>query len=111
MSAMAALVGMTVLLGWVDWSALGRWARPHVVPLALFAAAAGGLVVAVGRLRGRRAPRVRAAGLSWWIVAADGVAVAVVGWGATNWLLSEASTAKDPGAARVEAIKTAAGTC
>ncbi|MBP2321552.1 hypothetical protein JOF56_001937 [Kibdelosporangium banguiense] len=39
------------------------------------------------------------------MVAAAGV-VAAVAWGATAWLLGEANQAKDPAAARVEAIKT-----
>ncbi len=44
--------------------------------------------------------------MSWWVVAAGGVVVAGVAWGATAWLLSEAAQAQDPAAARVEAIKT-----
>jgi hypothetical protein len=52
--------------------------------------------------------------LSWWVVAAALFVVALVAWGTTAWLLSEANHAKDVAAARVDAIKTglsiAAGT-
>ncbi|WP_207925869.1 pentapeptide repeat-containing protein [Actinocrispum wychmicini] len=47
--------------------------------------------------------------LSWWIVALGGAVVAGVTWGATAWLLEEANQAKDPAAARVEAVKTGLG--
>ncbi len=47
--------------------------------------------------------------MSWWVVAAAAIVVVVVAWAATSWLLSEASAAKDPGAARVDAIKTGLG--
>ncbi len=109
LSGAALLTGMTVLFGWVDWLAFGKWARPHAVPLALFAAAGGGLIAAGWRLRGQRAPRTRASGMSWWIVPAAAIVVVVVAWGTTNWLLGEAAAAKDPGAARVDAIKTGLG--
>ncbi|MFI5583391.1 pentapeptide repeat-containing protein [Amycolatopsis sp. NPDC051758] len=109
LSGAALLAGMTVLFGWVDWPALGRWARPHAVPLALFAAAGVGMTAAGWRLRGQHAPRTRASGMSWWVVAAAAIVVVVVAWVATNWLLGEATAAKDPGAARVDAIKTGLG--
>ncbi|MEU8630929.1 pentapeptide repeat-containing protein [Amycolatopsis sp. NPDC048633] len=109
LSGAALLAGMTVLFGWVDWPALGRWARPNAVPLALFAAAGVGLSAAGWRLRGQHAPRTRVPGMSWWVVAAAAIVVVVVAWVATNWLLGEAATAKDSGAARVDAIKTGLG--
>ncbi|MEV6619807.1 pentapeptide repeat-containing protein [Amycolatopsis sp. NPDC051106] len=109
LSGAALLAGMTVLFGWVDWPALGRWARPHAVPLAMFAAAGAGMTAAGWRLRGQHAPRTRASGMSWWVVATAAIVVVVVAWVATNWLLGEATAAKDPGAARVDAIKTGLG--
>lgn len=109
LSGAALLAGMTVLFGWIDWLALGRWARPNAVPLALFVAAGTGMVAAGWRLRGQHAPRTRASGLSWWVVVAAAIVVVVVAWVATNWLLGEASAAKDAGAARVDAIKTGLG--
>jgi hypothetical protein len=47
--------------------------------------------------------------LSWWAVVAAAAVLAAVVWGATAWLLREAGSAKDPAAARVEAIKTGLG--
>ncbi|MCR6486161.1 pentapeptide repeat-containing protein [Amycolatopsis sp. OK19-0408] len=47
--------------------------------------------------------------MSWWVVVAAAIVVVVVAWVATNWLLGEAASAKDPGAARVDAIKTGLG--
>ncbi|MGV9368166.1 hypothetical protein ACWDN5_46225, partial [Amycolatopsis sp. NPDC003731] len=108
----ALLAAALVLSGWMDWSALGRWARPLAVPLALLAVAASGLVVAVARRRGERAPRARASAMSWWVVVAAAIVVAAVGWAATSWLLGEANQAGDAdkrAAARVEAIKTGLG--
>ncbi|UOZ09016.1 pentapeptide repeat-containing protein [Amycolatopsis sp. WQ 127309] len=109
LSGAALLAGMTVLFGWIDWLALGQWARPHAVPIALFAAAGIGVTAAGWRLRGQRAPRTRASGMSWWVVVGAAIVVVVVAWVATNWLLGEAAAAKDPGAARVDAIKTGLG--
>ncbi|MET8848475.1 pentapeptide repeat-containing protein [Amycolatopsis sp. NPDC004625] len=113
LSGVALLAAMVVQSGWVDWPALGRWARPLAVPLALLAVAVGGLVIAVARRRGERAPqtrRARAAGMSWWVVVAAAIVVAAVGWAATSWLLGEADQAgTGRSAARVEAIKTGLG--
>lgn len=100
---------MTLLFGWVDWPTLAQWARPRAMTLALFAVAAAGVVAAGWRMRGPRASGTRAAGMSWWVVLAAAIVVVVVAWGATSWLLGEASAAKDPGAARVDAIKTGLG--
>ncbi|MBB5856491.1 hypothetical protein ACFQ05_26765 [Amycolatopsis umgeniensis] len=109
LSAAALLAGMTLLFGWVDWAAVGRWARPRAVPMALFAMAVAGAVAAWWRLRGPKAPRTRAPGINRWVLLAAAVVVVFAAWGATTWLLGEASAAKDPGAARVDAIKTGLG--
>ncbi len=112
LSGVALLAGMVVLFEWVDWPALGDWARPLAVPLSLFAVATGGLAVAVARRRDEQAPRTRPVGMSWWVVVAAAVVVAAVGWAATSWLLGEANRAGDAdkrAAARVEAIKTGLG--
>jgi uncharacterized protein YjbI with pentapeptide repeats len=111
LSGVALLAGMAVLLGWVDWPTLGRWARPLAVPLALFAVAGGGVAAAVARLLGDRATRARAAGMSWWFVVAATIVIGV-GWVATSWLLNEAgqaTTADAKASARVEALKTGLG--
>lgn len=47
--------------------------------------------------------------LSWSVVAVAALVITAVGWGATGWLLAEAAKAKDPSAAKVEAIKTGLG--
>ncbi len=47
--------------------------------------------------------------MTWWVVIAAAIVVIIVAWVATNWLLGEATAAKDPGAARVDAIKTGLG--
>lgn len=100
-------VGVATAAGWVDWPALGQWLRPHVGLVVVFGMGGALLATAVtravqGAWRRRSAPRT----LSWWVVTAAGVVVAGVAWGATTWLLREADQAKDPAAARVEAIKT-----
>ncbi len=61
------------------------------------------------RKPGDRGPGIRTFGMSWWVVTGAAVVVVVVAWAATGWLLDEAAAAKDPGAARVEAIKTGLG--
>lgn len=113
LSGVALVSGIAVLLGWVDWPALGRWARPSAVPVALFAVTFTGLAVARrARRRGERAPRTRAAAMSWWLVVVAAIVVAAVGWVATSWLLGEADRAGDAdkrALARVEAIKTGLG--
>lgn len=97
--------GLGTAAGWVDWPALGRWLAPHAALLVLFGVAAGLLTTALARALHRAQGRPAALVLSWWMVAAAGAVVVGVAWGATAWLLSEASQAKDPAAARVEAIK------
>jgi hypothetical protein len=101
--------GVATAAGWVDWPALGQWLRPRTGLVAMFGI--GGVLLAAAVTRAvRRAPHRRRRGspraLSWWVIAAGGVVVAGVAWGATAWLLSEAEQARDPAAARVEAIKT-----
>jgi uncharacterized protein YjbI with pentapeptide repeats len=102
--------------GWVDWPALGQWLAPHLVVtgLSVVAVLLSGAAVR-RRVPQRRWPRWlvsdrrvdrRVAPLSWWMVAAAAVVVAGVAWGATDALLHEANGAKDPAAARVDAIKT-----
>ncbi|MET8993739.1 pentapeptide repeat-containing protein [Amycolatopsis sp. NPDC004169] len=57
---------------------------------------------------GLHAPRTRT-GVSWQVVIAAAVVVVAVGWVAIDWLLEQAAAAKDPGSARVDAIKTGLG--
>jgi hypothetical protein len=82
---------------------------PHTVPLVLFTVAALFAAIGIRLFRGRRPPDAQRLPLSCWTVGAAMIVIVVVTWGATSWLLSEASTAKDVGAARVEAIKTGLG--
>lgn len=114
--AVAGLVvlaaGVATAAGWVDWPALGQWLWPRTGLVVMFGI--GGVLLAAAVIRAvRRAPRRRRweapRALSWWVIAAGGVVVVVVAWGATAWLLNEADQAKDPAAARVEAIKTGLG--
>ncbi|MEV6824018.1 pentapeptide repeat-containing protein [Amycolatopsis sp. NPDC051102] len=102
----------------VDWPALGRWLRLHPLFLGKLAAlvAAAAITVrlwwrllsrALSRYRARRTPRP--VGVSWTVVAGAALVVGGVAWGATTLLLGEADRARDPGAARVEAIKTGLG--
>lgn len=101
--------GAATAVGWVAWPALGQWLLPHAGLVVMFGI--GGVLLATAVVRAvRGAPRRRRRGapraLSWWVIAAGGVVVVGVAWGATAWLLGEADQAKDPAAARVEAIKT-----
>ncbi|WP_328647387.1 pentapeptide repeat-containing protein [Amycolatopsis sp. NBC_00348] len=111
-TAMLAASGTLMMVGLVtaiDWPTVGRWAKPHAVPLVFFTVAA---MVGTAGILLRRRLRPRTAGtppLSWWVVVAAAVVVGLTAWGATSWLLTEAGTAKDKGAARVEAIKTGLG--
>ncbi|WP_410631218.1 hypothetical protein [Amycolatopsis sp. cmx-4-83] len=41
LGGVALLAGGVGLAGWVDWPAVGRWARPHAPSFALFAVGAG----------------------------------------------------------------------
>lgn len=105
------LVGVVLSSGWIDWPRLGQWSGRRAPWLAAFAAAA--MFAGVGGWtwwwKSKQPPRRRAPGLSWWTVVAAGVVVGVVAWGATSWLLTEANSANDRGAARVDAIKTGLG--
>ena len=111
-----AAAAVATATGWVDWAALGAWLRPHLVVTALSGMA---VLLLGGALRqlvpwrrwprwlvGDRRPDRRVPPLSWWMVAAAAIVVAGVAWGATAALLHEANGAKDPAAARVDAIKT-----
>lgn len=97
------VIALTVAFGWVDWRSVGRELRPVAVELVLFGLAVALLGAATSHLLPGRRPTPT---VSWWAVAAAGAVVVAVAWGATSWLLAEAGRAKDPAAARVEAIKT-----
>lgn len=109
---MLLAVAVTVVTGWVDWVAVGAWARPRAVLLGLWLLG-GLLLVGAGyswwsaRRPGpaRRGVR-RSPPLSWWAVGVAALVIAGVVWGATTWLLGKA--AGNP-AAEVEAIKTGLG--
>ncbi|MEV5715390.1 pentapeptide repeat-containing protein [Amycolatopsis mediterranei] len=105
------LVGVTLLFDWVDWPSLARWSQSRAPWLAAFAAAV--TFASVGgwtwRSTATEPSRKRTPGLSWWIVVTAAVVVGLVAWGATSWLLNEANSANDRGAARVDAIKTGLG--
>jgi uncharacterized protein YjbI with pentapeptide repeats len=110
MGGVSLLVAVSVLLGWPDWDGLGRWARLHAALLTLLTVTVVCVAVGVRLLvRGGQAPSSRVPAMSWWIVAGAAVVVTLVAWRATSWLLGEAATAKDVGAARVDAIKTGLG--
>jgi hypothetical protein len=98
--------GVASAAGWIDRSAVAGWAGRHAGWLVVFGLA--GALISTGFMSAaRRAPTRRAVpALSWWVVAAAAAVVAAVAWGATAALLREADQAKDPAAARVEAIKT-----
>jgi hypothetical protein len=108
--AAALLVLWAVLqFEWVNWTSLGNWVRSQTPRIAVLGGAA--VFALVGGIAWWRAPKrsAWAPGLSWWVVVAGAVTVAVVAWGATDWLLGEADGAVDRGAARVNAIKTSLG--
>ncbi|MEV4599484.1 pentapeptide repeat-containing protein [Amycolatopsis sp. NPDC049253] len=94
---------------WINWSAAGSWLKAHA-PQVVFVVVAVILVVAAGRVwfRKPRHPSTPVQ-LTWRVVALAGTIVCVVAWGATSWLLTEADSATDRGAARVDAIKTGLG--
>jgi hypothetical protein len=72
-AGVTALLGTTLMFDWVkliDWPAVGRWARPQLPSLALFALTLA--FVATGAVKAVKTPppkRGRPAGLSWWVVA------------------------------------------
>ncbi|WIV52936.1 pentapeptide repeat-containing protein [Amycolatopsis nalaikhensis] len=109
LGGLSLLVAVSVLLGWPDWAAVGRWGRPHAIALVLLAVTAVCVVAGIWLLRGGRAPSARTPVMSWWFVAGAAVVVIMVAWGAMSWLLGEASAATDVGAVRVDAIKTGLG--
>src|SRR4051794_22824392 len=88
--------GMTTAAGWVDWSALVRWLRPHGPWVVLCGVGAALMAAAVTHGRRQEPPRRTVSALSWWTIAAGGAVIASVAWGATAWLLGEADQAKDP---------------
>jgi hypothetical protein len=100
-------IWLTMVFGWVDWSAVVRWVRPRPVPIVLVGLVVLLLGAAVWTLRrGVRPKSPPARALSWWMFAVAAMVVIAVAWVATSWLLAEANAAKDPAAARVEAVKT-----
>ena len=103
------LLAGTIWFGWVDWPAIRRWATGYALALAL--AAGGVALVAAGLVRGmaRRRENRRRPPLSWGAIALGIALVLGVAWGATSWLLDQAGNAKDPAAARVDAVKTGLG--
>ena len=108
-AGVAVLVaGLVTAAGWVDWLGVGRWLQARAG--AATAVVVGGvlLVLAARRQWPRASPRASRT-LSWSVVAVGGALVAAVTWGATGWLLQQAERAKDPAAARVEAVKTGLG--
>jgi len=104
-----ALLWSSVAFGWIDWTAVGNWVQERATAVALLGVSlsliCGGLWVFLAR----RPRTTRPPALSWSVVAVAALVIAAVGWSATSWLLAEAATAKDPSAARVEAIKTGLG--
>uniref|UniRef100_UPI003F499C8B pentapeptide repeat-containing protein n=1 Tax=Actinokineospora sp. CA-119265 TaxID=3239890 RepID=UPI003F499C8B len=100
----------SVVFAWWDWEAVGRWVSVHAVVLVL---AAGGVLLlgaaGVDLRGGRRRDRSRRPPLSWWAITAGAVAVGVVSWTATVWLLGEADGSVDRASARVNAVKTGLG--
>jgi len=106
-----SLTAVTILdmSGIVDAAGGAQWIGAHAVPIVSLGL--GIAFVAVGFstlwLRARPPKQVRSTiALSRWTVATAGAIVVIVAWGATAWLLREASHATDVAATRVEAIKT-----
>ncbi|MFD4676493.1 pentapeptide repeat-containing protein [Lentzea sp. NPDC058450] len=103
----AVAAALSVISGWPDWIAVGRATRPHLPEVALLIIAVVLLAITVRRLivpPKEKSPDTL--NLSGWTVAACGAIVIAVGWLTTSWLLTQANQAKDPAAARIEAIKT-----
>jgi uncharacterized protein YjbI with pentapeptide repeats len=105
----AVLLWSSVAFGWSDWPTVGRWFQDRAAEVVLLGVAVLLVGAGVQTLLVKRRRTVRAPALSWWVVAAAACVVGVVAWGATSWLLVAASSANDPSAARVEAIKTGLG--
>ncbi|WP_169735443.1 pentapeptide repeat-containing protein [Actinokineospora inagensis] len=99
--------GLTAMTGWVNWAAVGRALQPYAFGIGLIAV--GGVVVAAGWLHRPPAKRIPMPALTWWAVLLAVIVVVVVTYAATVWLLHEAANATDPGAARVNAVKTGLG--
>ncbi|MFD4669162.1 hypothetical protein ACFWNN_05455 [Lentzea sp. NPDC058450] len=102
------LFGAIISIGPIDWTAAAGFLQRHALQIALF----GGGFALLGLALRRRPRRPASLVLNPALIAGAAVAVALIGWGATSWLLSEANQA--PAAARpqarVEAIKTGLGT-
>ena len=104
----------TALATVVDWALAARWLTEKVL-LFVGLLFVGLLLIAWGLVRHSRARSHasdrsnQSSPLSWWAVATAGTIIACVTVGATAWLLREANSAKDPPAARVEALKTGLG--
>ncbi|MFC3898141.1 pentapeptide repeat-containing protein [Lentzea rhizosphaerae] len=103
----AVSASLSAMSGWPDWIAVVRTARPYLPQASFLIIAAILFFIAARRLI--TPPKENSPGtftLNWWTVALCGAIIVIVGWLTTSWLLTEANRAKDPAAARVEAIKT-----
>lgn len=105
---LTAVVAVTSATGWVNWAVVAQIMLRNASTIALFIVASLLISASIRRMTARR-PRLSARSvpqLTFQMIAGAAAVGAVVAWGATSWLLSEANQAKDPFIARIEAIKT-----